>query len=93
MIVGIGWFDLHIRGVRSLKEKRRVVKSIKEHIRSNYNVSVAEVGSLDKWQRAEIGVAHVGNDRRRIDSILSKIAERILNTPDVGVIDYHIDID
>ena len=93
MIVGIGWFDLHIQGNRSLKGKRRIVKSLKERIRSHYNVSIAEVGCLDKWQRAEIGLASVGNDRQRIQSILSRIADRILNDPTFTVIDYHIEID
>ena len=73
MAVGLLHIRLVIRGARSLKEKRRVVKSLKDRIRNKFNASVAEVGSLDVHQVAELGVAVVANDRTYISSVLSQI--------------------
>ena len=53
-------FDLRIRGCRSLKQKRHVVKALTAAIRQRFNVSVAEVDHQDLWQRATIAVAAVG---------------------------------
>jgi len=73
MAVGLLHIRLVIRGAHSLKEKRRVVKSLKDRIRSKFNASVAEVGSLDVHQVAALGVAVVANDRTYINSVLSQI--------------------
>ncbi len=92
MIVGVCWVDLHVLGARSLKDKRRIIKSIKERIRGSYNVSAAEVGSLDIWQRAELGFACVGNEQARIQHTLSTLIDRFRMDPDVSLIDYTIEI-
>ena len=92
MIIGSLWINLHIPGVRSLKAKRRVIKSLKDRLKSQYNISVAEVGGLDVWQRSEIGIVHVGNDSNRIQRILSTIMDRIRLETGVLVIDYHSEI-
>ncbi|UCB49754.1 MAG: DUF503 domain-containing protein [Deltaproteobacteria bacterium] len=73
MVVGILKIDLHLHDNRSLKGKRKIVKSIVDRIKYKFNVSVAEVGSNDKWQRIELGVSTVGNDRRHIDASLNNI--------------------
>lgn len=64
---------MHLPESHSLKEKRKIVKSIVGKVRARFNASVAEVGSNDKWQLIEIGVTTVGNDGRHIDSSLSNI--------------------
>lgn len=71
----VGTLEVHllIRESRSLKGRRSVVKSLKDRIRSRYNVSVAEVGDLDAHQRAVLGVAVVTNERRFANEVLSKI--------------------
>ena len=92
MILGTCWIDLHVPGSRSLKDKRRVIKSIKERIKGEYNVSIAEIGGLDSWQRSEIGIACVGNDKQRIDRILSKILDKFRNDPSLSLIDYTIQV-
>jgi uncharacterized protein len=92
MFVGTCWIDIQIPGIRSLKEKRSIVKSVKERIRANYNVSVAEVGSLDSWQRTEIGLACVGNEKSRIDHVLSMILDKIKSDPRINVIDIETEI-
>jgi len=73
MVVGIGTIVLRIPGKASLKEKRRVVKGVVTRLQNTFNASVAEVGANDTHQRAEIGLALVGNDRRQINSKLDKV--------------------
>jgi len=64
-------FRLH--DCRSLKAKRKIIKSTISRIRNHFNVSVAEIGSQDIYQRAEIGIALVGNDGRVINAKMDKI--------------------
>ena len=73
MVVGIGVIRFRLHECRSLKGKRKIVKSIVGQIRNAFNVSVAEVGSNDIYQRAEIGFALAGNNRKVINSKIDKI--------------------
>jgi uncharacterized protein YlxP (DUF503 family) len=73
MIVGVGIITFRLHDCHSLKGKRTIVKSIISRLRNNFNASVAEVGSNDNHQRAEIGVSLVGNDPRLINSKLDKL--------------------
>lgn len=73
MVAGLGIITFRLHDCRSLKGKRKVVKSIISQLRNNFNVAVAEVGSNDIYQRAEIGFAVVGNDRTVINSKIDKI--------------------
>ena len=73
MVVGMMKITLHVHDNRSLKGKRKIVRSIVDKVKHKFNVSIAEVGSNDKWQRIELGVSAVGNDRRHIDSSLNNI--------------------
>lgn len=75
MIVGALRLRVHVEGSQSLKDKRAVVRSLVARIANQFKVSVAEVGDLDQWQAAEIGVVCVSNSRRHADEILSKIAQ------------------
>ena len=72
MVVGIGIITLRLHECRSLKGKRKIVKSIVSQLRNKFNASVAEVGANDIYQRAEIGFSLVGNDKRVINSKLDK---------------------
>ena len=73
MVVGIGIITLRLHECRSLKGKRKIVKSIIGQLRNNFNASVAEVGANDIYQRAEIGVSLVGNTKNLINSKLDKL--------------------
>ena len=80
MVVGIGIITLRLHDCRSLKSKRKIVKSIIARIRNNFIISIAEAGSNDIHQKAEIGFAIVGNNRAVINSNIDKIfnlADRI----------------
>ena len=65
--------EFHIPGARSLKDKRRAVKSFKDRLANRNNVSVAEVDALDSRQRAVLAVAMVGNDGRYLESVMQRI--------------------
>ena len=64
---------LMIPGAHSLKDKRRAIRSIKDRLKSRYNVSVAEVDAQDVWQTAVLGVCAVGTDRAYVQGMLEKI--------------------
>jgi len=71
VIVGVVTWELHLDGCRSLKEKRRILKSLKDRLHNRFNVSVAETSHQDAWQRAELTCCVVATDRRHGQSVLS----------------------
>jgi len=79
MVVGVCHISLLIHDSHSLKQKRQVIKSVVEKARGRFNASVAEVGSNDVWQRAEIGVSVIGNDKAFVNSVLDKVLNFIEN--------------
>jgi uncharacterized protein len=72
-VVAVGVWQLMLPGSRSLKEKRMVIRSLKDRIRRSFNVSVAETGHQDTWGRAEFTVALVASDRGAADSLLDGV--------------------
>jgi uncharacterized protein YlxP (DUF503 family) len=83
VVVGVIGWEIQLADARSLKEKRRVVKGLKERLRSRFNLSVAETGHQDAWQRAEITACIVATDRRRVESVLDK-ADRLVESQVAG---------
>lgn len=73
MVIGSLKVEFLLTDNRSLKGKRKVVKSMVGKVKSRFNVSIAEVGANDKWQKIELGISAVGNDRRHIDSSLNHV--------------------
>ena len=92
MQVGTLELVLVIRGAHSLKEKRRVITTMKDQIRSKFQVSVAEVDDHDSWQRAVIGVALVGTEGRHLTSVLSKVVDHVRRFRGAELADYRIDV-
>jgi uncharacterized protein YlxP (DUF503 family) len=92
MFTGICKISLHIHEVYSLKEKRHVIKSIIERLKSRFNVSAAEVGLNDIWQSGEIGVSCVSNDKVQVEKVINNILNFIENDVRVEIIDNVIDI-
>ncbi|HEY5610915.1 MAG TPA: DUF503 domain-containing protein [Thermoanaerobaculia bacterium] len=74
MIVGVVLFEIHIPQAQSLKEKRMVVRSLRDRLRNKFDMSVAEVGWNDLHQRARLGASIVSNDEKTIRSIFASIA-------------------
>jgi hypothetical protein len=92
MVVGIGIMTFRLHDCRSLKGKRKVIKSIISRMRNNFNASVAEVGSNDIHQRAEIGFCLVGNDKALINSKVDKIFNMVDDLGLAEVIDTEMEI-
>jgi len=92
MTVGVLQLELYIGDAMSLKDKRRVVLSLKDRIAHSHNVSIAEVGALDEHRRAIIGIAMVANDRGYVEGGLSKLVDFVKMVPSVNLIDYQIEL-
>ncbi len=73
MIVGVLQTELFIPNAASLKEKRMVLKSLKDRIRKKYNVSLAETGYQEKWQRSQMAFALIGENEAFVQEALNKL--------------------
>ena len=83
MVVGVLRLTLYIQGASSLKDKRQVVRKVVDRLRSRFNVTVAEVGDNDIWQRAVIGIGAVSNDRSFVNEVLDKCARDAGNIAEI----------
>ena len=92
MVVGVLQVEIRIPDAFSLKDKRRVVKSLKDRIAHGHNVSIAEVGALDEHRRSVLGLAMVSNDTRYVEGALSKLVDFVRSVPQVSLVDYQIDL-
>lgn len=70
-VIGVLTLEIHVEDSHSLKDKRHVVKSLKDRLRDRFNVSVAEIGHLDSWQASVVAVATVASDRVRAEQVLT----------------------
>jgi uncharacterized protein len=75
MFVGVLRLTLHLPDPGSLKSKRHLLRSAIDRVKGKFNVSVAEVGDNDLWQRSVVGVAAVGNDHAFVNETLDKVAD------------------
>ena len=71
--VGVLTLELHIEGAHSLKEKRHVVKSLKDRLRARFNVAVSEIDYQDVWQRGLVAAVTVSGDRARAEEVLTHV--------------------
>lgn len=92
MVVGLCTITLALHGNRSLKGKRRIVKGMKDRLRSAFNAAVAEVDHLDSLQRAALGIAVVGNDRAFVNSLVDRVIDRVEGYNTAEVIESRIEI-
>ncbi|HHT9125707.1 MAG TPA: DUF503 domain-containing protein [Candidatus Brocadiia bacterium] len=91
MVVGTLSIKLMTRDARSLKDKRRIIKSLKDRTRNNFNVSVSEIGAQDSKQHCVLGIAMVGTDRRHVNGVLSTIINSLRTFPSAELIDYELE--
>ncbi len=75
MFVGVLRLTLHLPAPGSLKSKRHLIRSAIDRVKARFNVSIAEVGENDLWQRSIIGVTAVGNDHAFVNETLDKVAD------------------
>ncbi|HSW44289.1 MAG TPA: DUF503 domain-containing protein [Phycisphaerae bacterium] len=92
MVIGALQLKLAVFGSTSLKDKRRVIKSLKDRLAGKFNVSVAEVGSLDHRQQAEVAIVLVANDRRFVESCLDTIVNYVRLDPAASLVDYESEL-
>jgi len=81
MPIGLLTLEIHIADARSLKDKRQVLRSLKDRLRAHFNVAVAEMDHQDVWQRSRVGVVSISNDGKHLEESLSAVAaesERVL---------------
>jgi hypothetical protein len=87
VIVGVIVWELHLMASRSLKDKRSVLKSLKDRLHQRFNVSVAETAHQDLWQRAEITAAVVSTDRHHAESILREADRLVAGADGARIVD------
>ena len=71
--IGVLTLDLHIEHSHSLKDKRQVIRSLKDRLRGKFNVATAEIDHQDSWQRAVIGVITLASDRVYVEQVLQRV--------------------
>jgi len=92
MHVGICTLHFRLISSHSLKEKRRIIKSIKDRVRNKFNVSIAEVDALNSWQWAVIGIACISNESGFVNSVLSNVVSFVEDMRMAELVDYNIEI-
>jgi uncharacterized protein len=89
VVVGLTVWDLHVAGCASLKEKRSVVKGLKDRLHARFNVSAAETAHQELLQRAELSVCVVSADRRHAQSVLASADRLVEEEGRARIIDSH----
>ncbi len=93
MIIGVCTLELHIPIATSLKDKRKVVRSVVARLRNEFNVAVAEVGHLDSWQSAIIAAVTVSGDRDYAHGLMTRVALWVeYSRLDCDLVDYEIEL-
>ena len=92
LIIGVLTVELFLGEANSLKEKRRFIKSIIDRIKSRFNVSVAEVGEQDTWQRCILGVSFISCEQAHVHQVLSAVVRFIEAQGTVLITDYQIEL-
>lgn len=92
MVVGVCVISLLVPGSASLKDKRRAVKSLLTRLRNEFGVSAAEVGDLDLWQKAAIGLSIVSNEAGHCQQVLDGAVEFVKKQNSVELLDYKIEM-
>ena len=88
MITIIAKIELSLSGVNSLKEKRRILKSLLAGLKKKFNISIAEIDENDVYRKAVIGAAIVSNKSSFGNQVIAKMIDEIRKRPDVIIIDY-----
>ena len=92
MVIGLLEARLSLPGARSLKDKRQVIKSLKDRVRQRVNVSVAEVDYQDVWQSAALAFVTVAAERITVDQRLSELQAFLRSDPRAILLDLHTEL-
>lgn len=88
MVIGVMKVQLFSSEPQSLKDKRRLVKSLIERMKNKFNISVAETGANDSWNHCELGIACVSNEASHADSMMAAVVNFIENDGRLEITDY-----
>ena len=88
MVIGCCSIRFYLHGNNSLKGKRRVVRAIKDRLKNDFNVSIAEVGNQDVLQILHIGISAVSSDKPYMDGLMTKIVNAIDRMNLADIVDY-----
>src|SRR6266481_188041 len=86
--------ELRIEGAHSLKDKRQVVRSLKDRLRNSFNISIAEIDVTDLWQRATLGVVSISSSRDYLEGLMRNVERevvRLANNAGAEVVDTFLD--
>ena len=92
MVIGVCKIVLSIDSAFSLKEKRHIIKSMVERLKSRFNASVAEVDLNDTWKNAVIGISCVSNEAGHADSMMANIVNFVENDGRAMLVDYTTEV-
>lgn len=92
MIIVSCKLKLYLPAASSLKDKRRVIKSLMDKSRNKFNIAIAEVDKNDYWKNAVIGAVTVGNDHRYLESIMDKYIDFVETLPGFILTDFELEI-
>lgn len=92
MRVGTLKVHMEIIGSGSLKDKRAVLRGLKERIRRRFNVSISEVDNHDKWQRATLGISSISHDKQFIETMLNKIINYIEEEKSILILEAKMEV-
>ncbi|MBL9079984.1 MAG: DUF503 domain-containing protein [Planctomycetes bacterium] len=90
--IGILQFSLEIPYAESLKDKRSVVKSLKDRLRRSYNVSIAEIEDLDELTVATLGAVVAGSDTAHVNSTMDHLVNTLQEWRDGTLVDHQLEI-
>jgi len=92
MVVGLCTVELYIPDGHSLKAKRQVLLSLKDRLRDKFNVSIAEVGDQNLWQKAVLGMACVANEGAYVNKVLDQAINVIRAVPTIELVQFRIEM-
>jgi uncharacterized protein YlxP (DUF503 family) len=91
MNVGLCLVELHLTGSQSLKDKRRVLRRLKDRIRARFNIAVAEVDHQDLWQRATLGMVSISDSQEPLESCFQQIRGILEREVEGDLASFHIE--
>lgn len=92
MVIGYLKVEIMIPEARSLKEKRMIIKSIKDQARARFNISIAQLDSHNRWQHAIIGIAAIGNDCSSLNKMMSNFLKWLEMQKSIYIIKHNLSL-